>query len=295
MYHPNDKECPFPRLCAHRGYNKAAPENTLPAFALAVSMGAQEIELDLWPNKDGDLVVCHDSTLNRTTDGNGLISEMTTKEIKALDAGSWFSPAYKGIKVPLFEEVLDLFGGKVITNIHIKSPYRKTIVSEEMAQRGRELSKNYSNDAVIMPPLPLHNGEVLPENDNTNLVPYSEKDLMNILHLLDSYHCRDYAYICGQADVLYAAQKIAPDIPRCCLEGHMNYTIVDHALRYDCKKLTFTKGFTTKEMIDKAHANNIICNIFWADDMEEAKAYFDTGIDCVLTNNFQPVSLALSK
>ena len=136
MHHPNDKECTFPRLCAHRGYNKAAPENTLPAFALAVSMGAQEIELDLWPNKDGDLVVCHDPTVDRTTNGKGLISEMTTKEIKSLDAGTWFSPAYKEIKMPLFEEVLDLFANKVITNIHIKSPSKKVEVSEKNGPTG---------------------------------------------------------------------------------------------------------------------------------------------------------------
>lgn len=293
MYHPNDKECTFPRLCAHRGYNKAAPENTLPAFALAVSMGAQEIELDLWPNKDGDLVVCHDSSVTRTSDGKGLISEMTTKEIKALDAGGWFSPVYKGIKMPLFEEVLDLFGGKVITNIHIKSPARKVKMCEQMIRRGRELSENYNKDAVIMPPLPLYNGEILPENDPSQIIPYSEKDLLHILQLLDSYHCRDYAYICGEADVLYAAQQAAPDIPRCCLEGHMNYTIVDHAIRYDCKKLTFSKGFTTQEMVEKAHAHGITCNIFWSDDAKEAKAFFDAGIDCVLTNNYQPTSFAL--
>lgn len=67
---------------------KAAPENTLPAFALTVAMGAQEIELDLWSNKDGGSVVCHDPTLDITTNGKGLISEMTIKEIKALDAGT---------------------------------------------------------------------------------------------------------------------------------------------------------------------------------------------------------------
>ena len=130
-----DKAAAFPRLCAHRGYNFIAPENTLPAFALAVSMGADEIELDLWPSKDGDLIVCHDPKVDRTTNGSGIISEMTTKEIRALDAGEWFSPAFKGTRLPLFEEVLDLLGGKVIFNIHIKSPTRTKVKNEVMSQR----------------------------------------------------------------------------------------------------------------------------------------------------------------
>ena len=61
--------------CSHRGFNSVAPENTLPAFASAVSLGAEEIEFDLWPTADGEIVVCHDPTVDRTTDGTGSINE----------------------------------------------------------------------------------------------------------------------------------------------------------------------------------------------------------------------------
>ncbi|NCB35336.1 MAG: hypothetical protein EOM58_04765 [Clostridia bacterium] len=106
--HSNNQDCSYPRLCAHRGFNMVAPEDTLPAFALAVAMGAQEIELDLWVSKDGHLIVCHDPSVDRTSNGTGFIKDLTLKEIKALDAGSWFSPSFKGVTYPLFEEVLDL-------------------------------------------------------------------------------------------------------------------------------------------------------------------------------------------
>lgn len=289
--YPDNQSCPFPRLCAHRGFNMAAPENTLPAFAMAVALGAQEIELDLWPDKDGDLVVCHDPKVDRTSNGTGLITDLTTEEIKSLDAGSWFDPKFKGTQMPLFEEVLDLLGGKTITNIHIKSPLKnRPQMSEELIRRGKDLNYYHSNHIPIMPPLPVGVENVLPEVENRPWTPYSQEDFAKILKLLDEYHCREYAYIAGEADVLTTAREMAPDLPRCCLEGLMNYSIVDHAIEYGCQKVQLTKGLTTQAMIDKARAHGITCNLFWADAPDEAQAYLDIGIDCILTNNYQPVS-----
>ena len=295
MKHLTEKELGFPRLCAHRGYNFAAPENTLPAFAMAVAMGAEEIELDVWPSKDGDLIVCHDPNVARTTDGTGLITEMTTKEVRALDAGSWFSPAYKGVKLPFFEEVLDLLGGKCIINIHIKSPLKTYVRPEKMIQRGKDLHYHHGGHIPIWPPLPVGIEEVLPEVENRPLVPYDEGDFQKLLNAIDAYKCREYVYIAGEKDVLHTARAMAPDIPLTCLEGHMNFSIVEHALEYGCKKVQFCKGLTTQAMLDKAKANGLICNLFWADGPVEAKQYFDLGIDCILTNNYLPVSEALKK
>lgn len=288
-----DKQAPFPRLCAHRGYNFIAPENTLPAFALAVSMGADEIELDLWPSKDGDLIVCHDPKVDRTTNGSGIISEMTTKEIRQLDAGVAFSPAFKGTKLPLFEEVLDLLGGKVIFNIHIKSPTRTKVKNEVMSQRSREWANFYNNHIETFPPLPAGIEHVVAAYEERPLLPYPERDFQKIIDTLDAFKCREHAYIAGEKDVLHTARLMAPDIALCCLEGHMNFTIVEHALEYGCKKVQFCKNLTTQAMIDKARANGLICNLFWADSAKEAKAYMDIGIDCILTNNIGVVKAEL--
>lgn len=291
----NDKNAAFPRLCAHRGYNFIAPENTLPAFALAVSMGADEIELDLWPSKDGDLIVCHDPKVDRTTNGSGIISEMTTKEIRQLDAGIAYSPAFKGTKLPLFEEVLDLLGGKVIFNIHIKSPTRTKVKNEVMSQRSKEWANFYNNHIETFPPLPVGIEHVVSAYEERPLMPYPEKDFKKILDTLDAFKCREHAYIAGEKDVLFTAREMAPDIARCCLEGHMNFTIVEHALEYGCKKVQFCKNLTTQAMIDKARANGLICNLFWADSAKEARAYMDIGIDCVLTNNIGVVKAELAE
>jgi len=289
----SDQKAPFPRLCAHRGYNFIAPENTLPAFEQAVRMGADEIELDLWPSKDGDLIVCHDPKVDRTTNGTGVISEMTTKEIRALDAGIAHSLPFMGTKLPLFEEVLDLLGGKVIFNIHIKSPTRTKVKNEVMSQRSREWANFYNNHIETFPPLPAGIEQVVAAYEERPLIPYPEKDFRRILDTLDAFKCREHAYIAGEKDVLFTAREMAPDIARCCLEGHMNFTIVEHALEYECKKVQFCKNLTTQAMIDKARANGLICNLFWADSAREARAYMDIGIDCILTNNIGVVRAEL--
>jgi len=93
---------------AHRGYSAVAPENTLPALAAAVLAGATFVEFDVRTSADGVPVVIHDRTVDRTTDGTGHVWELTCAELGALDAGSWFSPAYVGLSIPLLSEVLDL-------------------------------------------------------------------------------------------------------------------------------------------------------------------------------------------
>jgi glycerophosphoryl diester phosphodiesterase len=93
---------------AHRGYSAVAPENTLPALAAGVLAGATLIEFDVRTTADGVPVVIHDRTVDRTTDGSGTVAELTLDEIAGLDAGSWFSPAYRGVRIPQHRDVLDL-------------------------------------------------------------------------------------------------------------------------------------------------------------------------------------------
>lgn len=105
---------------AHRGASGNYPENTLLAFQRALEIGVDEIELDLYFTKDEQLVIMHDSTVNRTTDGTGLIADLTLAEIKSLDAGIVFGESFRGERVPTWEEALELVSGKVKLNVHLK-------------------------------------------------------------------------------------------------------------------------------------------------------------------------------
>ncbi len=90
----------------HRGYSAAYPENTLAALNAAFDVSADMVEIDLQKSLDGHVVLMHDDTVNRTTDGTGLVSSLTLAELQALDAGSWFDPIFAGEPVPTLEEAL---------------------------------------------------------------------------------------------------------------------------------------------------------------------------------------------
>lgn len=112
-----------PLVVAHRGSSGEAPENTLPAFELARAQGADAIELDVRLTADGHFVVIHDATVDRTTNGRGEVGSLTLAEIKALDAGSWFDPAFAGTQVPTLVEVLEWAAAVVDLCLELKTPF----------------------------------------------------------------------------------------------------------------------------------------------------------------------------
>jgi glycerophosphoryl diester phosphodiesterase len=99
---------PYLSLQAHRGAAGLAPENTLAAFRMAIELGVDGTELDLQATKDGVVVVIHDDTVDRTTDGRGRIGDLTLDEVKRLDAGGKFSPAFRGERIPMLSELIDV-------------------------------------------------------------------------------------------------------------------------------------------------------------------------------------------
>ncbi|MDP8244888.1 MAG: glycerophosphodiester phosphodiesterase family protein [Candidatus Hinthialibacter antarcticus] len=107
-------------ICAHRGAMNTHPENTLPAFREAIRLGVQMIEFDVQASKDGHLVVMHDSTVDRTTDGNGEVSELTLSELRKLDAGIKKGEQFKGTRIPTLRETLQIMPENIWLNIHLK-------------------------------------------------------------------------------------------------------------------------------------------------------------------------------
>lgn len=111
----------YPKIIAHRGASAHAPENTLPAFQLALEQGADGIELDVMLSKDNRLIVIHDSTLERSTNGKGNVLDHSYAELKELDAGAYFGDAFKNTPLPLLDEVYEQFGGKFKINVELKA------------------------------------------------------------------------------------------------------------------------------------------------------------------------------
>ena len=135
------------KVMAHRGASKETPENTMAAFQKAIDDMADYIELDVQLTSDGEVIVMHDSNAYRTTGVDENIANMTYREVRRLDAGSWYSDEYKGEKVPSLREVLELTQGKIKLNIELKPAGN----GEELAKKTVALIEKYNmaGDCVI--------------------------------------------------------------------------------------------------------------------------------------------------
>ncbi len=109
------------QVVAHRGFSGKYPENTALAFTKALELGVEMVEIDVHLAKDRSLILIHDDSVERTSNGTGRVADLTLDEIKTLDAGSWMDPAFAGERFLTLSEALDLMGGKTRLNIHIKA------------------------------------------------------------------------------------------------------------------------------------------------------------------------------
>ena len=147
LWNGTDHKMPWRGICAHRGDAAACPENTVPAFVSAAKKGAAMVEFDVKRCKTGELVIMHDGDVARTTNGKGLVSEMTFAEIRALDAGVRKGAAFAGTKVPTFDEAIDCLPKDGLwINVHCGAG-----VVDEVAAKIRE--KGRLHQAFVTAPL----------------------------------------------------------------------------------------------------------------------------------------------
>ena len=180
---------------AHRGASGYAPENTIAAFDKALKMKADYFELDVQMSKDGKLVLIHDVTVDRTTDGTGRVGDLTFKELRRLDAGSWFDPAFAGERIPTLEEALDRYRGKIGILIEIKNPELYPGIERKVAKalkkrnlhkprNGKIIVQSFNHDSVkkfhrLLPSVPV--GVLISYRDEG----ISDKELRNFAKYAD--------------------------------------------------------------------------------------------------------------
>jgi len=128
-----------PLVIAHRGANAHAPENTLPAFQKAVELGAHGAENDILLTQDGIVVLSHDVTIDRCSNGTGRIDEMTLAQLREYDFGSWFSPEFAGTQIPTLEEFLEVVAGMGFILIELKTNDRDIAAQAVAAVKARGL------------------------------------------------------------------------------------------------------------------------------------------------------------
>jgi glycerophosphoryl diester phosphodiesterase len=141
------EQFPRPILIGHRGAHAHAPENTLESFQLAFEQGVDAVELDAKLCADGEIVVIHDPTVERTTDGRGRVSAMSLAELKSLDAGSFFAEKYRGAKIPTLDEVFEAVGKLGMINVELTNYYGGR---DDLAEKACALvSKHALQDRII--------------------------------------------------------------------------------------------------------------------------------------------------
>ena len=125
-------------VIAHRGASSYAPENTFAAFDLAIEMGARQIELDVHATSDDQVVVIHDDTVDRTTDGTGPVTKHTLAELTLLDAGAWFDARFSGQRIPTLGAVLQRYQSRLHIHVEIKGR------SDHLAERTADLVREHN-------------------------------------------------------------------------------------------------------------------------------------------------------
>jgi glycerophosphoryl diester phosphodiesterase len=219
---------------AHRGFKAKAPENTMIAYELAKKAGADGLELDVQKTRDGKLVVIHDETINRTTDGTGWIKDIEFSKLRQFDAGSWFDDSYKGERIPLLDEVLDW-----------------------AKESGMFINIELKTTKVPYPGI---------ENDIINLVREFRMEEQVLLSSFNHFSLRTINQIdpSFQIGVLYETPLVDPWIYAKRLGAiaiHPDYSLVNDELMEGCKENNvLVNPYTVNEMIDLKKMMNLRVN-----------------------------------
>ena len=239
-----------PWVIAHRGYRAKYPENTLAAFDAAIQVGADMIELDVCLSEDRIPVVIHDETLDRTTDGNGIVQEKSLEELKQLDAGSWFSPQFKGEKIPTLEEVLLQVQGKISVNIEIKPEgFEEKQKPDSIEIQVCQLVRDYEME-----------DEVLISSFNHAFFPRMEKWL--------------------KTQTMKNALRFAP-----LQEDHLEMEeLLQICHRYHAFAFHPDESLVTREMIEKMSASEFPVLTYTVNEKKRMKELMDWGISGIFTD-----------
>lgn len=231
---------------AHRGASGTEPENTLRAFKRALQLKAEMIECDLHLTKDNQVIVIHDDTIDRTTNGTGKVSELTLAEIKKFDAG-------KGEKIPTLEEIIDLVKGKCKLNLEIKDNNAVEqvvkIITQKKILSGTVISSSFEEYLIKVK-------ELNPKIKTALIYKAIKTDLGQILF-----------------DLL--AVLTLPLTKR---------IILRKAKRLGVKSINLSKKIATKSMIDYLHQQGFKVMVWTIDEKEEIKRFKTLGVDGIFSN-----------
>ncbi len=239
-----------PLIIAHRGASGIAPENTLAAFAKAIEIGVDRIEMDLRQTIDGEVVIIHDKTLKRTTNGWGSVRKSSLRKIKRYSAGSWFHHSYSSEKIPTLDEVLDLVNGQVDLLLEVKngSPYHHKI------------------EANITDIIKKHNAK------NWCIVQSFDDRVLNNFRKLPQLE--------SEVQKLFAS--IIPVAP---FYGGSRFSFKRVKSYEFAEEININYKYVNARVVNKIHQLNKKVNVWTVNQPTNFKKYINMGVDGIITDN----------
>lgn len=236
-------------IIAHRGANKRAPQNTLPAFQKAIDMGTHGFETDVHLSKDGVPVICHNYTIDETSNGSGKIEEMTLAELKKYDFGAYYSSEFKGTPLPTLEEFLQLAQGKglKILNIELK-PESDTARRETLVRKTLELVEKYELSDIL-------------------LISSFSKEILEYIKQVDPKCKTAFLYPAGYKRALLAVMPPFKAMKK-----------------MDCHAAHPHKLCIRGSFVENAHKNGLQVNVWTVDEAEEIRNMIKAGVDGIITD-----------
>lgn len=241
-----------PAVIAHRGSSGIAPENTLAAVRIAMEQKADWFEIDVQLTADGELILFHDTTLERTTNAEEVfpdrapwvVGDFTLAELKQLDAGSWFAPEFAGEEIPTLDELLDLISPRIGFLLEVKDPALypgiEQQIADTLAARRGYLSAAQRTDRIVVQSF-----------DHESMFLYSKIQPDTPVGLLFSQRPTD--------DELVAASEFA-------LEINPNFRLVD------------------KELLDRVHELGMRMSVYTVNSGRDMRSMIDLGVDGIITD-----------
>jgi glycerophosphoryl diester phosphodiesterase len=235
-----------PYLIAHRGVSAKAPENTLASFECAANVsGIDMIELDVRLTKDGEVIVLHDRTLQRTSTGNGPARNYSMEEIRRFDAGSWFHPTFSHERVPTLSEVLQQVSGRLWVDIEMKSDLFHREPDGLLEEKVLDVVRRCGMDDRVM------------------FSSFNHQLLVNIKRMKPS----------AMTGVLF---DFLHDF------GRLPSKLSDRAGAAVFKCATRE---LTRSMLDDAHKHGIAVYVYTLNSVQSAQRMLEFGVDGILSNN----------
>ncbi len=235
-------------IIAHRGGAGLAPENTISAIKNALGMKIPGIEIDVKMTKDSVVIVFHDKTINRTTNGSGKVTEMTFSELREYSAGLWYDREFEQEKIPSLDEILNLVNGRSKLFIDVKSDSKNT---NGIERKIVDLVDRFNAKSWCV---------ILSLDDET----------LNNFYSLDS------------TLVLY--KSIICDIPLIpiLIDSGINWgELTDYK---NVNAFSFYNNFVTKKLVSNLHKSGYQVYVWTVNDSTEIEEFFEIGVDGVFTN-----------